>query len=42
MDLMVSDDRDLRATCAEIPRQPFTLLTFEEFVVNHLGITRTA
>jgi hypothetical protein len=41
MDIMVSDDRDLRATCAEIPRQPFTLLTFEECVVNQLGITRT-
>jgi hypothetical protein len=42
MDVLVSDDRDLRATCAEIPRQRFRLLTFEEFLGSHLGITRAA
>jgi len=41
MDILVSDDRDLRATCAEIPRQPFRLLTFGEFLETNLGITRT-
>lgn len=40
MDIMVTDDGDLRATCAAIPHQPFRLLTFEEFVVNELGIAR--
>jgi hypothetical protein len=41
MDIMVSDDGDLRATCAAIPDQPFRLLTFEELVVHELGIART-
>ncbi|HLG56845.1 MAG TPA: hypothetical protein VI485_16020 [Vicinamibacterales bacterium] len=37
MDIMVSDDGDLRATAAVIPNPPFRLLTFEEFV-NELGV----
>ena len=40
MDVMVTDDSDLRATAAVIPNPPFRLLTFEEFVVNELGVDR--
>ena len=40
MDILVSDDGDLRATCTVIPDQPFRLITFAEFVTDELGIAQ--
>lgn len=38
--VMVSDDRDLRDTCAQIPRQLFMLESFEEFMAKRLSIKK--
>lgn len=37
-DLMVTDDKGFRETCAAVPRCPFDIETFEEFVTERLGV----